>query len=100
MRDISINQKLALIEQIRSQNVQNQGDMFQREQILGGKTTRETSSFKIRSFVAMILLCTLLALDLFSIPGTSKGVHYVFQAISYDYQDQIDAWIVSISEAN
>lgn len=81
MSDISIEEKLQLVRQVRSQHYQNRSDMLNREQILYGRTSpvpldssynlpkemepyAKTGTFKIRVFIAVILITILILMDI------------------------------------
>lgn len=106
MSDITVEKKLQLIQQVRSQQNRNQYDLMNREQILYGKTTasrfhpedlpaaskvpegteQKISTFKIRIGAAILLFAAMLVLDL-----SGKGVfgitsNEIFQYIARDFE--------------
>lgn len=120
MSDITVEQKLQLIQQIRSEHSRNQYDMQNREQILYGKsslgnaysspyignarsgvyglsdadTPIKISTFKIRLGLALVLLCIIIFLDVRqnSLWGlnTSKIFTYISKDIEIDTSDVME----------
>lgn len=118
MRKFSVDQKLKLVEQIRSRYNRNQYDLSTRERILYGKTSEKNyfypnkehsgkewspeglpddvpifSTFQLRMLVALLLAIGVILLDRSggSIAGLSTG--QIFDAISASYEDDLDAWL-------
>lgn len=117
MRKFSVDQKLRLVEQIHSRYNRNQYDLSNRERILYGRTseksyfykngegpmpdaadglpddTPELNTFQIRLLAALVLAVGLILLDKNggSIAGLSAG--QIFDTISADYEDDLDAWL-------
>lgn len=112
MSDTTMEQKLALIQQVRSSHDRNQFDLTNREKILYGKTSsrrylqngfydtpyknpdeaEDTSMvfFKLRFMIAAILVAAIILLDLRggSFAGITTGE--MFDAIARDYTSEID----------
>ena len=118
MRKFSVDQKLKLVEQIRSRYNRNQYDLSNRERILYGKTSGKNyyypkgerqgtelppdglpddvplfSTFQLRMLVALLLAIGIILLDRSggSIAGLSTG--QIFDTISASYEDDLDAWL-------
>ncbi len=90
MSDISVNQKLALAQQIRAQNAQNEGDMSQRRQVLYGgeeilEENRSLRSFRIRMIVTILLVCALLLADQFPPSFFRFDMNQVYEMLSEDF---------------
>lgn len=107
MSGISVNQKLQLVQQVRSQYNRNQYDLRSREQILygrssavraaehdeltaygydtGGETELPKSTFKLRFLAALILLVAVMVFDNngHTLLGIDTG--QIFAAISEDF---------------
>jgi len=115
-----MEQKLQLVQQVRSRYHENQYDMSNRERILYGKTSRNPdlryvsayrdayeepmegtngtiSFFKLRMFVALLLLAAVIIMDKngFSVAGITT--EQIFQAISADYEEKIEEWVEALS---
>lgn len=125
MSDTTMEKKLELVQQIRSQYNKNQYDLFHREQILYGRTSQENyrnqikgdsftmpypeentddlndgvSFFKVRLLLAAVLLGGIILLDLSGgdIAGITTG--QIFDAISEDYEEDIDGWLGDITDS-
>ncbi len=114
MSDTTVEKKLELVQQIRSQYNKNQFDLLNREQILYGRTmpreqpytydnpTEEVipvgSTFKLRLFVAGILFVLIIALDVTgkSLAGLETGK--IFTILAQDYEQEIDEWVEAKSD--
>lgn len=112
MSDTTMEQKLALIQQVRSSHDRNQFDLTNRERILYGKTSSRSylqngfydtpyknpdeiedtgmMLFKLRFMIAAVLLAAVILLDLKggSFAGITTGE--MFDAIARDYTTEID----------
>jgi len=114
MSDTTMEKKLRLVQQVRSRYNEDQYDMSNRERILYGRSFRrelpeegnpgeasgqnEVSSFRLRLILAVLLAVAVIFMDKnnINIAGiTSDGI---FQAISADVEDDIEAWAAVISE--
>lgn len=121
MDNISIEQKLELVKQIRSKYNKNISDMSQRERVLYGRTsysskeevkgasmvdrswyyeepaeeaTVEDFSFgRVRFFIAVILLIGVIILDLSGKTLMGVSMDKIFAVISQDYEEEIAAWV-------
>lgn len=125
MSDTTMEKKLELVQQIRSQYNKNQYDLFHREQILYGRTSQENyrnqikedsftmpyseentddlndgvNFFKVRLLLAAVLLAGIILLDLSGgdIAGITTG--QIFDAISEDYEEDIDGWLGGLTDS-
>lgn len=108
MSDTTLKQKLALIQQIRSDYDKNQFDLSNRERILYGRTSSRSYSsdmsynnldedidtsvvfIKLRFMIAAVLMAAIILLDLKggSFAGITPGE--MFDAIAKDYTVEID----------
>lgn len=130
MSDITMEKKLELVQQIRSQYHKNQYDMSNREQILYGRTSNReeymqaaepggyggynlagsftatgrqasaesnasagTLSFRLRLLLALVLLAGVIVLDKNGTKIAGIAMEEVFQAISADYYEEIEATV-------
>ena len=115
MNDISVEQRLELVKQVRSKYYENQSDMMNREQILYGKSvnTRDMGDFyqlktdneskedgifkdgtlKLRYALAAVALLTIILFDKSEKTLGGISMNEVFTAIQKDYEEVIDAWI-------
>lgn len=105
MSDISVDQKLRLIEQVRSQYHRDQYDLLHREQILYGRTASAApdeplrGSFRIRLAAAVLLFILIVLLD--QRDGNILGVtaSRVFQSIENDCLIQLENnYLVQLEE--
>ncbi len=115
-----MEQKLRLVQQVRSRYQENQFDMSNRERILYGKTTRlpeseylspykemyeypaestggAGSSFKLRFLAAVILLGAVILMDKNGIKVAGITTKEIFQAISADYDQKVEEWLEAFS---
>ena len=92
MSDFSTEQKLQLVQQIRSQHNRNQYDMQNRERILysypvkypvkeGVTDSKEMNTLKIRILVTIILVILVMVLDVLNINLMGVDMEKVFQVI-------------------
>lgn len=112
MSNTTMEQKLALIQQVRSNHNRNQFDLTNRERILYGKTSSRSYLqngfydmpyknlyededigmvfFKLRFMIAAVLVAAIILLDLKggSFAGITTGE--MFDAIARDYTTEID----------
>lgn len=108
MNDITVEKKLELVQQMRSQYSKNQYDMSNRERILYGqsrtltvpheKSAREespSSSFglRVRILAAAALLAAAILLDQNHIEIAGIAMEKVFTAISTDYYGVVSEYI-------
>lgn len=121
MDNISTEQKLELVKQIRSKYNENISDMSQRERVLYGRTSysgkEDVKSFsmvdrswyydeptgedsmehfsfgRVRFLIAIILLTGVITLDLSGKSLMGVSMDKVFAAISQDYEEEIAAWV-------
>ena len=118
MSDVTMEQKLKLVKQIRSRYNEDQYDLSNRELILYGKTSNrptkrlaETpdqdagidnpiSFLGIRVFLAVLLLAAVIVMDKNSMKVAGITADEIFQAISADYEEAIDRWAEALSMEN
>lgn len=115
MNDISVDQKLQLIRQIRSRHNQNRIDMMNRERILFGKSedytlingyedpipvTEESAQdslksmlFKLRFLTALILAVFLILMDRKNSPFLGVSTTEIFTMIESDYYSRVEEYI-------
>lgn len=113
MSDISMEKKLELVQQIRSQYHKNQYDMQNREQILYGRSfSREgndtvsgealseqgNTSFKLRFAAALALLAGVILLDMSGRNIAGISMDKVFQAISTDYYKEVEEFVETLAD--
>lgn len=113
---MTTEQKLRLIQQIRSRYNENQYDMSNREQIIYGKsipremfeeTKQENpdgdaktvlSSFKLRCMLALLLVAAMIFLDRNHIKIAGITSDQIYQAISADFEDNIEKMVAALSQ--
>jgi hypothetical protein len=118
--NVSLEQKLQLVQQVRSRYQENQYDMFNRERILYGKTSLPpeerrgmtyrdmymedaipgegaVSFLKMRFFLAAFLFAAVIFMDKNNINVAGITTEKIFQAISADYDEKIEEWLEAIS---
>lgn len=119
-RDVTTEQKLRLVRQVRSRYQEDQYDMSNRERILYGRasmppenryvsTYRElydepaepvdgaVSFFRVRLLVAVVLLAAVIFMDKSGIKVAGITTEEIFQAISADVNVQIEEWVEAVS---
>lgn len=117
MDDITMEKKLRLVQQVRSQYHQNQSDLFNREQILYGKTSSRSfpsyeentadygrpestvpaGSLGLRTVLAGALLAAVILFDRFGIRPAGMDMNHVFGMISEDYQENVTAFVDALT---
>lgn len=113
MEEISTEQKLQLVQQIRSQYNRNRYDMNHREQILYGRTsflkerlsTSETEADVVLTSVSLKFRCALAALlfifavvsDFFGIEPLGLEMQQIFTYIAADYRESMSAYVETLS---
>ena len=118
MSDFSVEQKLELVQQVRSRYYRNQSDLMNREQILYGKaltrtpetefhqpqlsseTTQEPlitdNTLKLRYALAAVLVLLIILFDRSGTTIAGISMEQVFSAIENDYEEAIDAWVSTL----
>lgn len=104
MSDISVDQKLQLIEQVRSQYHKDQYDLSHREQILYGRTSQDSGSeelpargsLRLRVAAALVLLVLVILMD--QKEETIMGITTaeIFHTIENDYLAQMEEMLNGI----
>lgn len=118
MSDMTVEQKLQLVQQVRSRYHENQYDMSNRERIVYGRTAispermeyedpllyggtqrpgMERSFFGMRFFVAALLLTGVIMMDRKGINVAGITTEKIFQVISADYEDKIEEWVEAVA---
>ena len=121
MSDATMEQKLRLVQQVRSRYHENQYDLSNREQILYGKTSaglqnedalrygepyydeterpeEETFTFfKFRMWIALFLVVAVIVMDRnqMEVAGITAGK--IFEVISADYEEVIETWAEALA---
>lgn len=121
MSDFSVEQKLELVQQVRSQYYRNQSDLMNREEILYGKAqvrkpteaysppvpptldhTAEASSEddtrKLRFGLTAVLVLLIILFDKSNTSITGVSMEQVFDVIAYDYEEVIDTWVDTLEK--
>lgn len=118
MDNISMEKKLELVHQVRSQYQKNQYDLMSRENLLYGKTSRpleysgdkfisgenqkksadeeglfRDGTVKIRYAIAAVLLLIIILMDQSGKSIAGVSVEQLFQMLEADYGDTIAAWV-------
>lgn len=121
MNDTTMEQKLQLVQQIRSRYQENQYDMSNRERILYGKTSivperdgyvssysdpyregqmpvdQAPSSFRIRLFLAVFLVMAVIIMDKNDMTLAGITSEKVYEVISADYEEVLETWVEALS---
>ena len=110
MSDVSTENKIRLLKQIRSRYNEDQFDLSNRERILYGRSSRpaaeryaepeengdtdsgQLSFFRLRLVLAVILACLVILMDRKDISLVGITADKIFQAISADYEEQFEQW--------
>ena len=115
MRDVTTEQRLRLIQQVRSRYHENQYDLSNRERILYGKSfPRESfdsteqdgadadlkpfSTFKIRLVIAVLLGAAVISMDRNNIKIAGITSEQIYQAISADFEEDIEKMAAAMSQ--
>lgn len=115
MRDVTTEQRLRLIQQVRSRYHENQYDLSSRERILYGKSfTREApdrmeqegvgdtekppSSFRLRLVIAVLLGAAIISMDRNHIKIAGITSEQIYQAISADFEENIEKMVAAMSQ--
>lgn len=125
MSDITMEQRLQLVQQVRSRYHENQSDLSSRERILYGKTSADPGKtgyfsayedpygnrfdgndipgdspftfFRLRFILAMVLLAFVILMDKNSIDVAGVNSEKIFEMISADYESKIEEWVEAMS---
>lgn len=114
MRDITTEQKLRLLQQVRSRYSKNQNDMSSREMILYGKTSvpiaegdgdtlpdgAEASSFKLRMLLSLLLFAAVVFMDVKDIKIGGLTTEKIYGMIAADYEETLVEWVETLSSGN
>lgn len=120
----NVEQKLQLVQQVRSRYQENRYDLSNRERILYGRTSvgpetmdqaypckgqyglygdtdpaeaQPLSFFKLRMWIALFLVTAVIVMDRNGSEMAGITAEKVFQMISVDYEEVIEAWVETIS---
>ena len=113
MKNVSSEQKLQLIQQIRSRYNEDRYDMRDRERILYGRESvrpweedgidpereRPQSTFRLRVLVAVLLFAAVVMIDSNGTSLWGLTAEKIYQIISTDYEDKIVEWVETLSQA-
>ncbi len=123
MSDVTMEQKLRLVQQVRSRYHENQYDLSNRERILYGKTSSglqdegtlrygepyyedtarpEEVSFsflKFRMWIALFLVTAVIVMDRNHMEVAGITAEKIFEVISADYEDVIETWAEALTGA-
>lgn len=122
MSDATMEQKLRLVQQVRSRYQEDQYDLSNRERILYGRTSisperavgygsyyddyyqegampggGEASSFRLRLFLAMFLVMLVIVMDVNGIAVAGITAEKIYEVISADYEEVLETWVEAIS---
>lgn len=115
MSNVTVEQKMQLVRQIRSRYSENQYDIHNRERILygvqdgakasvtpgefNGGEEAAVSRFRLRFFLALLFLTALVVMDKNHIEVAGITAEMVQGVISADYEEEIDAWAEGLAAA-
>lgn len=111
---MTTEQKLRLVQQVRSRYNENRYDMYNRERILYGRAVPPEpelaeepgaadppsgfSSFRFRLLLAVLLFAAVIAMDINGIELGGITSDKILEAISTDYEEKIDEWAAALSQ--
>lgn len=114
MSDVTTEQKLQLIQQVRSRYNRNQYDLSNRERIIYGKsfskmpydesaynasdTKPMPSSFKLRFMLALLLGAAVIFMDRNDIKIAGITSDKIYQAISADFEENIEKMVAAMTK--
>ncbi len=113
MSDVTVEQKLEMVKQLRSRYHEDQYDMGNRERILYGRTSPRAeegigdygleeapprpSTLKLRFLIAVMLFAAVAAMKANGFQVAGITAEKIFEAISTDYEDKIVEWVETMS---
>ena len=119
MSDVTTEKKLRLVQQVRSRYHEDQYDMSNREKLLYGRTSvtpeklgyayeepydgamppsgEPFTFFKLRIWIALFLVAAVIVMDTNHMNVAGITAEKIFQAISADYEEKIEAWVETLS---
>lgn len=114
MRNITTEQKLKLMQQVRSRYSKNQNDMSRREMILYGKSSvpivegdgetlpegTAVSSFKLRLLLSLLLFAAVVFMDVKNIKIGGITPEKIYGMIAADYEETLEEWVETLSREN
>ena len=106
---VNTEKRLQLLKQIRYRYNEDQRDLTNRELILYGRSGRRTKSdnleqqeiqpdtehvsfFRVRLILAVVLVMAVIFMDMDGMEMAGITAEKIFQAISADYEEVIEAW--------
>lgn len=116
MTELTVEKKLELTQQIRSQNARDRYDLSKREQIIYGKTTENTvanpfpydvaeeaeedhlPTLPLRILFALGMFLMIIVCDMSGKNFLGISAQKCFEAIGQDYESSITAWVDAASE--
>lgn len=117
MSNVTTEQRLRLVQQVRSRYNENRYDMYNREKILYGRASypeeldpavagmepmdpsMPVSTFRLRLLLAVLLFAAVVAMDINEISISGVTAEKIVEAISMDYEDKIDEWVAAFSQS-
>lgn len=115
MSDTTMEQKLQLVQQVRSRYNENQYDMYNRERILCGESLHRSnrlgddiektemigrvSFFKVRFLFALLFFLTIVVMDTNNIKVAGITVERIYQVISADYEEKLEVWMETLADS-
>lgn len=124
MDDITMEKRLELVQQVRSQYHQNQYDLSNRERILYGRTSRKSSaerdaaspdmalsdsktpegagtsgSLRLRAVLAGALVLAVILADRFGLRPAGMEMNQIFQLLSEDYQENVEEFVETLTDS-
>lgn len=120
MSDVTTEKKLQLVQQVRSRYHEDQYDMSNRERLLYGRTSvtpeklgytdykepydgampssgEPFTFFRLRVLLALFLAAAVIVMDTNQMNVAGITAEKIFQAISADYEEKIEAWVETLS---
>ncbi len=112
MKNVSSEQKLELIQQIRSRYNEDRYDLRDRERILYGRESvrpweedgadpeqeRPQSTFRLRVLLAVLLFAAVVMIDSNKTSLWGLTAEKIYQILSADYEDKLEEWVETLSQ--
>lgn len=121
MSDATMEQKLRLVQQVRSRYQEDQYDLSNRERILYGRTSigsermgysspydnpyqegdmpQGVSSFRLRFFLAVFLVMIVIVMDTNGMTVAGITSEKIYEVISADYEEVLETWVEAVSQS-
>ena len=108
-----MEQKLQMVQQVRSRYSENQSDMYNRERFFCGESSHSSKLktvdgesmemrggslfLKIRFLFAILFFLSIVIMDTNNIRVAGITLEKIYQVISADYVDKIEVWMETLA---